>query len=100
MVGMVRNSYNTESYEFRTTNGGQVVSASDSSGKLRLVRTGSTLLGYYWNGTQFVLLGGSSTTTNDTRFALDFSGVPTSPANVKISFANFKVNSATVTMCQ
>lgn len=73
LVGIYRNSYNSEGYQMRTI-GGVVadVGAAGLSGTMRLVRTGSTVSGYYWNGTQFVLLASSPTTTDDTRFALDF----------------------------
>jgi len=102
LVGIYRNSYNSEGYQMRAING--VVNdiiISDTSGKLRLVRVGSTVSGYYWNGAQFVLLASSPTTTVDTGFALDFSSpLITSPTNVKVAFDNFKVNSGTVSVCQ
>ena len=102
VVGIYRNSYNNENVQMRTVNGVvQNLVVSDSSGKMRLVRTGSTISGYYWNGSQFILLGSSPTTTIDTRIVLDFaSPSTTSPPNVKIAFDNFMVNKGTVSSCQ
>lgn len=101
-VGIYRNSYNAEGYQMRTI-GGVIsdVPVSDTSGKLRLVRTGSTITGYYWNSSEFVLLASSPTTTVDTGFLLDFSNpLTTAPAGVKIAFDNFKVNSGTISSCR
>jgi hypothetical protein len=92
--GVYRASANAEGYQMRTISGVVAdIPAFDFSGKLRLVRTGLTISGYYWNGTQFVLLAASTTTSVNTGFVLDFSSpVPTSPVNVQIAFDNFKVN--------
>jgi DNA-binding beta-propeller fold protein YncE len=92
--GIYRNSYQNENYQMRAI-GGVVaeVTTTDSSGKIRLTRTGSTVQGYYWDGANFTLMGTSPTTTDDTRFLIDFtSPTLTSPAGVAIAFDNFKVN--------
>jgi hypothetical protein len=98
MDGIYRNSYNNENYQMRAI-GGVVaeVTRTDFSGKIRLTRTGSTVQGYYWNGANFILIGTSPTTTDDTRFLIDFaSPTLTSPAGVAIAFDNFKVNVGTI----
>lgn len=100
-TGIYRNSYISENYQMRST-GGVVgeVAVSDVSGKLRLKRTASSIEGYYWNGTRFLLITSSSTDTVATRFLIDFtSGTDTAPANVAIAFDNFQVSSGTV-VCQ
>jgi hypothetical protein len=97
VVGIYRNSYTSEGYQMRAVNGVAAdIASSDTTGKLRLVRVGSTISGYYWDGTQFVLLASSPTTTDDTGITLDFSSPnTTSPANVSIAFDNFLVNTGT-----
>jgi hypothetical protein len=96
LVGVYRNSYADENYQFRSQLGvvGLVsVPTSDTSGTLGLRRSGSTISGYDSHGT----IGSASTTQNPTGFVIDFATPsPTSPLNVAIAFDNFKVNSGTV----
>jgi len=99
MDGIYRNSYLNENYQMRAI-GGVVaeVTRTDFSGKIRLTRIGTTVQGYYWDGANFILIGTSPTTTDDTRFLIDFtSPTLTSPAGVAIAFDNFKLNAGTIT---
>ena len=94
LQGVMRISYSNEVYQMRAVGGITSVDRTDFSGKLRLTRTGSTLQGYYWDGTAFVLLGSSPTSMDDTKFLVDFSspdGPVVSPAGVTIAIDNFKV---------
>lgn len=101
LVGIYRNSYAGEGYQFRTASG--VITdmpVNDLAGKMRLVRVGTIMSAYYWNGTAFISLGSAQTTTADTGFTLDFSSsTPSSPAGTSIAFDNFSVNSGKV-ICQ
>jgi hypothetical protein len=105
VVGVYRNSYGDENYQLRAI-GGVVanVTRPDFSGKLRLKRTGTVIEGYYWNGTAFVLIGSSPTTTDDTIFVIDFAGATGSPivppAGVAIAFDNFKASFGSIGSCQ
>ena len=60
------------------------------------MRTGSTLSGYFFNGTSWVLVGSGVTSTGPTRFNLDLgTGNPSAPG-VGIAFDNFQVNAGTI----
>jgi|SRR5579884_2122233 len=94
-AGQPRESYTvaTESTYARTA-------TNDLSGKLRLVRTGATITGYYWNqGTsQWIAVGSLAYTDEDMRFSLtawsgdgQFAGQP-----VQVAFSNFLLNKGTV----
>jgi hypothetical protein len=101
LVGVSRNSFTAENYQFRTAAGTvATVTRTDLAGKLQIKRTGASIQGFYWDGSSFVLLGSSATTTDDTRVVIDFagaSGAPvTPPAGVAIAFDNFTVNIGTV----
>ncbi len=70
------------------------ISTSDTSGKLRLVRSGSTITGYYYSSNNWVTIHSSSATTDDVNFYLvawsdndDFTD-----QDVKVAFDNFTVN--------
>jgi hypothetical protein len=98
-TGVYRNSFNAEDYQFRALPGIVAsVPRSDMSGRLKVKRTGSTVEGFYGDGTQFVRIGTSvPTSTNATRFLVDFAnGSTNSPAGVAVAFANFRVNAGTV----
>jgi hypothetical protein len=103
LVGLYRASYFTEIYQMRSITGvAGEVAVPDVSGKLRLVRTGSTIGSYYWDGTKFVLVASSPADTVDTRFALIFdfdTGPPPSSSltNIAVALDNFKVNAGTIT---
>jgi hypothetical protein len=96
LVGVYRNSYADENYQFRSQVGlaGLVsVSTVDTSGTLGLRRSGSIISGYNSHGT----ISSASTVQGPTGFVIDFATPsPTSPLNVAIAFDNFKVNSGTV----
>jgi uncharacterized protein (TIGR03437 family) len=101
-VGVYRNSYGGEGYQMRTASGVAAdVAVSDTGGKLRLARAGTTISGYYWDGNQFVLLASSSATADDTGIAIDFSAGTTSPSgtplpsNVSVTLGNFGVTIGT-----
>jgi hypothetical protein len=97
LVGVYRNSYNDELYQFRTADGltGEVFRA-DFAGRLRLQRTGSTIEASYWDGVEFVLLGSAPTTDAATAFVIDFaSPEPTAPASVTVAFDNFRIKAGT-----
>jgi hypothetical protein len=93
LVGVYRNSYADENYQFRSQVGlaGLVsVPTADTSGTLGLRRSGSTITGYDSHGT----ISSASTTQDPTGFVIDFATPsPTSPLNVAIAFDNFIVNS-------
>lgn len=99
ITGVYRNSFNIEDYQFRAVSGVVAnVSRSDSTGRLKLVRGGSTIFGYYWNGAAFVLMGSAPTSTLPTRFLIDVANGGTSaPVGVQVAFDNFQVKSGTVT---
>jgi len=103
--GVYRNSYNDENYQFRSIDGLVVnISRNDIAGTLRLRRVGTMIQGYFWDGSQFVLLGSSPTTTDDTGFVIDFSGgsgAPVTPlAGMAIAFDNFRATFDSVAGCQ
>ncbi|MEO7145064.1 MAG: hypothetical protein ABI165_16325 [Bryobacteraceae bacterium] len=85
IVGVYRNSYQAEGYQFRTASGVSAdVAVSDSSGALRLGRAGHSVTAYYSNGGGFVSLGTAQTNAVDTGFNLDFSSpLTTSPAKYR-----------------
>jgi len=99
----VRRCYNTSNkYYFEGYNGTPIatnVSVSDTSGKVRLVRSGSVITGYYWNGSSW-------TSIANTDFGTNFSGYPvkfiigqnslTGLPSAVIDCTNFKVNSGTI----
>ena len=74
---------------------GPAVTAVGSSGALRLVRSGSTLLAYYRSGGAFVQVGTASTGTGPTRFALNGGLFRTNALAAAFAFDNFKVNVGT-----
>ena len=96
LVGVYRNSYGDEDYQFRSQLGlaGLVnVSTADTSGTIGLRRSGSTVYGYDSHGT----FGSAPTTTDNTGFVIDFSTpLATAAGNIAIAFDNFKVNAGTV----
>ena len=103
LPGVYRNSYADENYQFRNQRGaaGLVsVPTSDTSGTIRLKRTGSTtsqpmLTGY----DPHAMIGSAPTTSDPTGFTIDFATPSaTAPGDVAIAFDNFTVNAGTV-MC-
>ena len=88
------NIYAAHSYESGWTQRGSSVGTSDSSGKFRLTRVGTTMSAYYWNGSTWVLPSGATyimaTEVAIVSFNYDAS------VEVTANFDNFKVNSGTV----
>jgi len=101
-VGMNRNSSGSEVYIFQLLNLHPIASTSDTSGKLRLVRTGSTISGFFFSGTSWVLVGSGAVSTAPTRFNLDLgTNDPSATGGVLIAFDNFQVNAGTISCpCQ
>jgi len=96
-VGVYRNSYGNENYQFRSQRPILQVSTPDSSGTMRLTRTGLMVSGSYSNGGSFIPIGSALSSSSNTGFVIDFATPsPTSPLNVAIAFDNFKVNAGTV----
>jgi hypothetical protein len=96
-VGVYRNSYGNENYQFRSQSPIVEGSTSDLSGKLRLTRSSSMVTGWYHNGIQFMPISSALSSSSNTAFVIDFATPsPTSPLNVAIAFDNFKVNAGTV----
>src|SRR5713226_8710532 len=94
-LGMNMSSFFSELYVFFAGTSA-LVPTSDTAGKLRLVRTGSTISGFFLNGTSWVLVGSAAVSTGPTRFNLDLgTGNPSAPS-VSIAFDNFKVNAGTI----
>jgi uncharacterized repeat protein (TIGR01451 family) len=73
-------------------------STTDQSGSLRLVRSGSTLSGYYRQGDAWVLLGSGATSENpdSARLNIDSSSETPGAPPGRIAFDNFKVNAGNV----
>jgi hypothetical protein len=69
---------------------------TDIGAKLRLVRSSSTLTGFFHNGTGFVALGSTQVPTGPTRFVLNVGSFSPTGAAVSVAFDNFKVNAGTV----
>jgi Galactose oxidase, central domain len=98
--GMNRSSFSSELYVLSLASGSFPTATGDTSGKLRLVRIGSTLSGYFWNGTNWVLVGSGPASTGPTRFNLDLgSSDPSAPGGVSAAFDNFRVNAGSAS-CQ
>ena len=75
---------------------GAGVPTSDLSGTLRLVRLGSTLSGYYHDGTDFVFLDSATAPTNATRFVLNGGNFLPDVGSASIAFDNFRVRQGAV----
>jgi len=69
---------------------------TDTGGKLRLTRSGTTLTGYYHNGTNFVALASATVPTVSTRFVLNVGSSNPSGAAVQVAYDNFRVNAGAV----
>jgi len=70
---------------------------TDTAGKLRLVRIGTTLSGYYHNGTNFVFINSAPVPTNPTRIVLNGGLFRSDATPASFAFDNFKVNAGTIT---
>lgn len=70
---------------------------SDTSGQFRLVRTGSTLSGFFRTGTGWTFLGSETVSIVPTRFNLDLgTNGSFAPGGILVAFDNFKVNVGTI----
>ena len=73
-----------------------IAHTTDQTGSLRLVRSGSTLSGYYRQGETWVLLGSGGTSVDPTRISIHSgSETPDAPPG-RMAFDNFKVNADSV----
>ncbi len=107
-VAIQRNSSTISSSEFYTmvfpTNA-QQTPTTDRAGKLRLVRIGSNLSGWFCHstvcpasldGTNWVMVGSSQVEQTATRFSLDLGSIDrTPPGGILVAFDNFRLNSGT-----
>lgn len=100
LVAMQRNSSTVSDFEFYTvvfSDSASQTPTTHTSGGLRLVRSGSTLSGYFMSETGWVLVGSGVTTTSPTRFNLDVGTAdPSASGGIRITFDNFRVNAGTV----
>ena len=97
LVGVYRNSYTDENYQFRSQSPVVQVPTSDLSGTMQLKRSGSMVSGYHSDGGPFLLIGSALSTPGPTGFVIDFATPsPTAQGNLPIVFDTFKVNSGTV----
>jgi len=72
-------------------------STTDTAGKLRLVRTGATMAGYFQKGKKWVLVGSRSSPVGPTHISIELgTSDPAGIGGVKAAFDNFKVNAGTV----
>ena len=98
LFGVERFSGNVESYHMvaQTSTVG-FFATTDVGGTLRLVRSDSTLRGFFHNGTIFVEVGSVlNLPTNPTRFVLNVGSNNPSGQAVTVAFDNFTVNAGTV----
>lgn len=71
------------------------IATTDTNGKLKFERIGSTLSGYYYNGSGWTLIRSYTNATNNTSDALTALQIwPASPVHsgVKVAFDNFYLN--------
>ena len=67
--------------------------ASGTSGQFRLVRTGSTISGFFRSGNSWILVGSETVSTSPTRINLDLgTNGPVAPGGIVVAFDNFQVN--------
>jgi hypothetical protein len=66
---------------------------NDTAGQFRLVRTGSTISGFFRTGSNWTFLGSETGATSATRFNLDLGTNGTfAPGGIVVAFDNFQVN--------
>ena len=73
---------------------GTTIARSETSGKLKIVRSGSTFTGSYWNGSSWVQIDSRTCSTDTLRVYL--TGVTTANLTVSLNFDNFTVNSGII----
>lgn len=96
-IGLNRSSFEREIYLLALPASTAQILTTDTSGTLRLVRTGATLSGFVRDGTAWVPVGSGPVSTIPTRINLDLgAGNPTAPGGIKAAFDNFKVNAGSV----
>jgi len=85
--------------EYSTANSwqnGAYSTASNTYGKMRITRSGSTFSCYYWNGSSWTLLSAPSTTISNTDDLYVYISGYTANPSYTASFDNFLINSGTV----
>jgi len=87
--------YSSAVYVAGTPTNGTPAATTDTSGKLRIVRSGSTINLYYWNGSSWTLQQTATVTTSDVNIHIWTSTWATNPACSAL-VDNFTVNSGTV----
>jgi hypothetical protein len=105
IVAVGRRYIGTHQYEIIGYNGvtstwdtATTVTNTDTSGKLRMVRDGSLITGYYWNGSVWASIGIRTVVGDgDVRVELFVYNAVGNPA-ASISFDNFILNSGTVAL--
>lgn len=81
-------------YRASTYNGGASQGGSaDLSGKLRMARTGSSLVMYYWNGSSWTTLRTDASYGTSNAYVCLFARMNTSGDNMDCNFDNFVLNS-------
>ncbi|MEQ1759432.1 MAG: CARDB domain-containing protein [Vicinamibacterales bacterium] len=91
--GPYRFSGNSEMYGAVFVDHLDQVVTTDLSGTLRLVRSGTSLAGYYRNAAGWVLLGSGTTSAAPTRLSLEFgSANAAATGGVTVAFDNFSVS--------
>ncbi len=87
------NGFGGESYTTDFSHIITILPASGNSGELRFDRTGNTLYGYYWNGTDWALI--SSSIVSGSLTVLELSIWPSNngaTAGTEVAFDNFYLN--------
>jgi len=92
-VGVYRQS---NLYQFKSKDGYVNTPTADLSGTLRVVRTGTTLWGYYHDGSGFVQIGSAETETTTTIFLFDISTAQDA-SNFIVAFDDFSMSADSVT---
>lgn len=70
------------------------VGTSDTSGKMRITRTGSTMRAYYWTGAVWAQIGGDYSHSNlSGRLFVTISAWGVSNNNIDVEVSNFTINS-------
>lgn len=90
----------TDQYNFNTKVNGSYSTATtpsttDTLGKFRYVRSGTTLSAYYWNGSSWTLIDSRSFSSAILRIWLDME-TSTSVQDFVVNYDNFVINSGTI----
>ena len=94
---MNRSSFLDEFYLLALPGATHSLSTTDTTGRLRLVRIGNSLSGFFHDGTDWVLVGSGDVPTTSTRINLDLgAGDASALGGIKIAFDNFKVDAGII----